>query len=139
MKEAEQKLGDIGLVIALDSCCGDYDRLWVTSSLRGMLGGTIEVRTLNVGVHSGEASGIVPESFMIVRRLLDRIEDSRTGEIIPKVFQTKISEEIHKQNVGVAESLGDRIFAAYPWHGKTEPLTKDACEALLNRLSLIHI
>ena len=41
---------------------------------------------------------------MIVRRLLDRIEDSRTGEIIPKVFQTKISEEIHKQNVGVAES-----------------------------------
>lgn len=133
LKEAEQKLGDIGLVIALDSCCGDYDRLWVTSSLRGMLGGTIEVRTLNVGVHSGEASGIVPESFMIVRRLLDRIEDSRTGEIIPRVFQTKISEEIHKQNVGVAESLGDRIFAAYPWHGKTEPLTKDACEALLNR------
>lgn len=42
LKEAEQKLGDIGLVIALDSCCGDYDRLWVTSSLRGMLGARLK-------------------------------------------------------------------------------------------------
>lgn len=54
-------------------------------------------------------------------------------KLFRRFSRTKISEEIHKQNVGVAESLGDRIFAAYPWHGKTEPLTKDACEALLNR------
>lgn len=133
LNKCADRLGDIGLVIALDSCCGDYDRLWITHSLRGMLGGTIEVRTLKVGVHSGEASGIVPGSFMILRQLLDRIEDSRTGEILPEVFKTKISEPVRRQNKEVVDCLGDLVVKSYPWYDKTEPLTKDPYEALLNR------
>lgn len=133
LNDCTEKLGEIGLVVALDSCSGDYDRLWVTDTLRGMIGGAIEVRTLTAGVHSGEASGIVPGSFMILRNLLDRIEDSRTGEIIPKAFQTNIPPEAREQTREVAEIEGDLIWKAYPWHGSTEPLTKDPYEGLLNR------
>lgn len=133
LEDCAQKIGNIGLVVALDSCSGDYDRLWVTDTLRGMIGGAIEVRTLTAGVHSGEASGIVPGSFMILRHLLDRIEDSRTGEIIPRVFHTGIPPEACEQTREVAQIEGDQIWKAYPWYGATEPLTKDPFEGLLNR------
>ena len=69
------RIGTPSLVVCLDSGCGDYDRLWVTTSLRGLVGGTLRVDVLTEGVHSGAASGVVPSSFRIVRQLLDRIED----------------------------------------------------------------
>lgn len=75
------RLGDPDLVVCLDSGCLTYDRLWLTSSLRGNLVGTVSVQVLTEGVHSGSAGGIVPTSFRLLRRLLDRLEDSRTGEI----------------------------------------------------------
>src|SRR5436309_13492238 len=71
-----------GLVVCLDSGCGDYDHLWATTSLRGIISGTLTVEVLRRGVHSGAASGIVPSSFRILRQLLGRIEDERTGEIL---------------------------------------------------------
>src|SRR3989475_4940410 len=63
-----------GLVVCLDSGCGDCDHLWATTSLRGIISGTLTVEVLSEGVHSGAASGIVPSSFRILRQLLDRIE-----------------------------------------------------------------
>ena len=50
---------------------------------------TLKVTVLSEGVHSGDASGIVPSSFRIIRQLLDRIENAETGEIIED-FQVKI-------------------------------------------------
>ncbi|HJU29416.1 MAG TPA: M20/M25/M40 family metallo-hydrolase, partial [Candidatus Binataceae bacterium] len=82
-----ERLGDgIGrpsLVIGLDSGCGNYDQLWCTTSLRGLVGGTLTVEVLSEGIHSG-ASGIVPDTFRIARSLLSRIEDENTGRVLPK-------------------------------------------------------
>ncbi|HVM83345.1 MAG TPA: M20/M25/M40 family metallo-hydrolase, partial [Candidatus Binatia bacterium] len=69
------RLGTPSLVVCLDSGCANYDQLWVTTSLRGLWNGTITIRVLEEGVHSGSASGIVPSSFRIFRQLLSRLED----------------------------------------------------------------
>ena len=70
------RMGNVDFVVGLDSGCGDYERLWATTSLRGLAGGTLSVEVLTEGVHSGDASGIVPSSFRIARKLLDRLEDA---------------------------------------------------------------
>src|SRR5262249_43257825 len=54
------RIGSPSLVICLDSGCGNYDQLWMTTSLRGMVAGNLRVEILTEGVHSGDASGIVP-------------------------------------------------------------------------------
>jgi acetylornithine deacetylase/succinyl-diaminopimelate desuccinylase-like protein len=76
------RIGTPDVVLALDSGSPTYDRLWVTTSLRGALVGTLTVRVLGHGVHSGEAGGVVPSSFRISRQLLDRIEDASTGDVL---------------------------------------------------------
>jgi len=73
------RIGSPSLVVCLDSGCGNYDQLWLTTSLRGLAGGTLNVRVLEEGVHSGDASGIVPSSFRILRSILSRIEDENTA------------------------------------------------------------
>ncbi len=83
------RIGTPELVLALDSGSPTYDRLWVTTSLRGALVGTLTVRVLDHGVHSGEAGGIVPSSFRIVRQLLDRLEDAVTGEVLVPELQVE--------------------------------------------------
>ena len=77
------RLGDVGLVVCLDSGAGNYEQLWLTTSLRGMASGTLKVEILTEGVHSGDASGLVPSSFRIMRMVLDRLEDSATGRLLP--------------------------------------------------------
>jgi acetylornithine deacetylase/succinyl-diaminopimelate desuccinylase-like protein len=76
------RIGVPDVVVALDSSSPTYDRLWITTSLRGVVAGTLTVRVLDHGVHSGMAGGVVPSSFRIIRLLLDRIEDPATGELL---------------------------------------------------------
>ena len=90
-------IGTPSLVVCLDSGALDYDRLWVTTSLRGVVGGTLRVDVLEEGVHSGSASGVVPSSFRIIRQLLDRVEDSATGAILIDACQSEIPE--HRRRV----------------------------------------
>ena len=81
------RIGTPDLVVCLDSGCGNYEQLWLTTSLRGMVIGNLTVRVLTEGVHSGAASGIVPSSFRILRSLLSRIEDEATGRMtLPELF-----------------------------------------------------
>jgi len=75
------RIGVPDVVIALDSGSPTYERLWVTTSLRGAIVGTLTVRVLEHGVHSGSAGAVVPSSFRIARILLDRIEDPATGDL----------------------------------------------------------
>jgi acetylornithine deacetylase/succinyl-diaminopimelate desuccinylase-like protein len=84
------RLGDVGLVICLDSGAGNYDQLWLTTSLRGMASGTLKVEVLTEGIHSGDASGLVPSSFRIMRQVLDRLEDSATGRMLPASFHCEV-------------------------------------------------
>ena len=36
------RMGNVDFVVGLDSGCGDYERLWATTSLRGLAGGTLD-------------------------------------------------------------------------------------------------
>ncbi|HEX3650740.1 MAG TPA: M20/M25/M40 family metallo-hydrolase [Pseudonocardiaceae bacterium] len=81
------RFADVTLVVCLDSGASDYDRLWLTTSLRGLVQATVTVRMLEIGQHSGNAGGIVPSTFRVLRQLLDRLEDSATGEILlPEMY-----------------------------------------------------
>jgi len=127
------RLGNVDLVVGLDSGCGDYERLWMTTSLRGLAAGKLEVQVLTEGVHSGDASGVVPSSFRVARKLLDRLEDSATGWIIPSAFHAQIPSERVAQAAEAAAILGDIVLRKYPFAAGTRPMMDDAAEALLNR------
>ena len=127
------RLGDVDLVVGLDSGCGDYERLWMTTSLRGLAAGTLRVEVLTEGVHSGHASGIVPSSFRIARKLIDRLEDAATGRILPALFHAEIPEERLAQARQTAAILGDLTVREYPFAGSTQPMADDVTEAILNR------
>ena len=135
------RLGDVALVICLDSGAGNYDQLWLTSSLRGMATGVLKVEILTEGVHSGDASGLVPSSFRIMRQVLDRLEDSATGRLLPASFHCEVPADRLAQAKATAAILGDEIHKRFPWAhydcaGSTAfalPTTTDPVQALLNR------
>jgi len=129
------------LVVCLDSGAGNYDQLWLTNSLRGMVSGVLKVEILTEGVHSGDASGLVPSSFRIMRQVLDRLEDSATGRLLPASFHCEVPSERLAQAQATADILGDEIYKRFPWAhydcgGSTQfalPTTTDPLQALLNR------
>ncbi|MFP4511707.1 MAG: M20/M25/M40 family metallo-hydrolase [Acidimicrobiales bacterium] len=125
------RIGSPSLVVCLDSGCVNYDRLWVTTSLRGVATVVLTVEVLRHGVHSGAASGIVPSSFRILRRLLDRIEDPDTGEILVPELRREPSAERLEQVRATADEVGEAIATGWPWAGDTGPVTTDPLEALL--------
>jgi acetylornithine deacetylase/succinyl-diaminopimelate desuccinylase-like protein len=135
------RLGDVGLVICLDSGAGNYDQLWLTTSLRGLAGGTLKVQILTEGVHSGDASGLVPSSFRIMRQVLDRLEDSKTGRLLPQSFHCEVPADRLEQAKATAAILGDEVYKRFPWAhadcgGSTAfalPTTTDPVQALVNR------
>src|SRR5712691_5555040 len=121
-----------GLVVCLDSGCGDYDHLWATTSLRGVVSGTLTVEVLGEGVHSGAASGIVPSSFRILRQVLDRLEDDRTGKILVEACHVEIPPARLAEVRAVAGVLGDDIWRRFPFLPGMRAVTQDPVEALLN-------
>ncbi len=135
------RLGDVALVICLDSGAGNYDQLWLTSSLRGMASGVLKVEILTEGVHSGDASGLVPSSFRIMRQVLDRLEDSATGRLLPPDFHCEVPADRIQQAQATAAILGDELYKRFPWAhydcgGASQfalPTTTDPLQALLNR------
>jgi acetylornithine deacetylase/succinyl-diaminopimelate desuccinylase-like protein len=120
------------LVVCLDSGCGDYEHLWATTSLRGIVSGTLTVEVLREGVHSGAASGIVPSSFRILRQLLGRIEDERTGEVRVRECHVEIPPARLDEARAVAKVLGDEMWNKYPYVPGMTPVTTDPLEAALN-------
>ncbi len=127
------RIGSPSLVICLDSGCGNYDQMWLTTSLRGLVGGLLTVTVLDEGVHSGDASGIVPDSFRIARALLSRIELAETGEVILPDVQAEIPEDRVEQARVAAASLGEQVWRKFPFAGKTHPPGVEGAELVLNR------
>ncbi len=132
------RLGNVSLVVCLDSGAGNYDQLWLTTSLRGMVSGVLKVEILTEGIHSGDASGVVPSSFRILRNVLDRLEDSATGRLLPESFHCQLPTDRLAQVQAAAAMLGDALWQRFPWAcgadgGSTLPTTTDPVEALLNR------
>ncbi|HKW83799.1 MAG TPA: M20 family metallopeptidase, partial [Burkholderiaceae bacterium] len=132
------RLGNVSLVVCLDSGAGNYDQLWLTTSLRGMVSGVLKVEILTEGVHSGDSSGLVPSSFRILRQVLDRLEDAKTGELLPESFHCAIPAERIEQAKATAQILGNEVWKRFPWAcgadgGPALPTTTDPLQALLNR------
>jgi acetylornithine deacetylase/succinyl-diaminopimelate desuccinylase-like protein len=127
------RIGDPSLVVCLDSGCGNYDQLWLTTSLRGMVAGALRVDVLTEGVHSGDASGVVSSSFRILRGLLSRIEDEATGEIRPRELYDEIPAERVRQAQTAAQALGTEMYARFPFVEGMSPVTTDLTELVLNR------
>ncbi|MBK1612878.1 peptidase M20 [Rubrivivax gelatinosus] len=132
------RLGQVGLVVCLDSGAGNYDQLWLTTSLRGMVSGVLKVEILTEGIHSGDASGLVPSSFRILRQVLDRLEDAKTGQLLPEFFHCEVPASRVAQAQATAAILGDDVWKRMPWVCGADgtlalPTTTDPVEGLLNR------
>ena len=129
----ETRIGAPALVVGLDSGCGNYEQLWSTTSLRGLINGVLTVEVLTEGVHSGDASGVVASSFRIARMLLDRIDDPATGIVKHAAFHAQIPPERAAQAKKAAQVLGEEIWRKFPFVPSMQPMQADLADLVLNR------
>jgi len=128
-----ERIGTPSLVVGLDSGCGNYAQLWGTTSLRGLVNGVLTVEVLTEGVHSGDASGVVAESFRIARALLERVDNSATGGVRDAAFHVPIPDERRTQAKRAAEVLGESIHQRFPFVPGMKPMDERLEELVLNR------
>ena len=118
------------LVLCLDSGCLDDERLWVTTSLRGLIAGRLTVEILTEGVHSGIASGVVASTMRIARILLDRIEDATTGQVRLPELHVEIPADRRRQAAETAAVVGP-YAATLPFVAGARPVPDDPTEQFL--------
>jgi acetylornithine deacetylase/succinyl-diaminopimelate desuccinylase-like protein len=126
-----ERIGRPRLVICLDSGGLSFDRLWLTSSLRGNLVATVRVDVLTEGIHSGAGGGVVPSSFRILRRILSRIEDESSGEILLPQLRGAGMPEAHRANLEAI--AGEFPDSAMPVVDGLHLLTSDTVSRLTAR------
>ena len=129
----QNRIGVPDLIVCLDSGCGNYDQLWCTSSLRGLVVGDLSVQMLKEGVHSGDGSGVVASSFRVMRQLLSRLEDEKTGEILVRDFHVEIPRQAAEQAAYTAQILGNEVFSKFPMLPGVQPVNNNPTELILNR------
>ena len=127
------RIGQPSLVVCLDSGCANYEQLWCTTSLRGLAGGNLTVKVLSEGVHSGDASGIVASSFRILRTLLSRIEDEKTGKVLIEALDAQVPPERLGQAQQAAKVVGTAVYDKFPFLPGMVPMAEDLTELVLNR------
>jgi acetylornithine deacetylase/succinyl-diaminopimelate desuccinylase-like protein len=127
------RIGQPSLVVCLDSGCANYEQLWMTTSLRGLLSGNLRVDILTEGVHSGDASGVVPSSFRILRQVLDRVDDVATGRVRIDALHVQVPPARLEQARAVAQVLGTEVYDRFPWVQGSRPVSNDGTELILNR------
>lgn len=132
MDELSDTIGTPSLVIALDSTCGNYDQLWITTSLRGMLIGELKVQVLEQGAHSGAAGGIVGSSFRLLRQLLSRVEDEHSGAILPSFLNEQVPDIRRREAQAAGEVLSEDFNTMYTYAGQSGPISDDPTELVLN-------
>jgi acetylornithine deacetylase/succinyl-diaminopimelate desuccinylase-like protein len=125
------ELGQPSLVVCLDAECGNYAQLWCTTSLRGNLSGTLRIKVLREGVHSGMGTGIAPTPFRIAQQLLARIEHPVTGDILIDELQAPIPRDRLAQARAAAAVLGAEVAGKMPFVDGASPVSNDPVELLL--------
>eukprot|EP01083_Nonionella_stella_P046907 125601_1 len=125
---------NVSLVICLDSGCGNYDQLWITPSLRGMMAGDLKVSMLREQLHSGEGSGVIADTARVHRMLLNRVEDVNTGYVtVPETHC--VIPEAHQNYVDKATCiLKEGVFNEMPLLAGIKPVTDDCKQLLMNQL-----
>lgn len=129
----QDRIGKPNLVICLDSGAGNYDQLWMTTSLRGNVVGELSVELIREGVHSGYASGIVADSFRVAKQLISRVENEVTGDITLQSLHADIPAKRMKEAAECAAVLGDEVYNTFPFHSGVRPVTDDRQQLILNR------
>ena len=127
-----EDLGEPDLIVVLDSGGPDYEHIWITEALRGLVAGNLSVKVSNEGVHSGMSGGVIPSSFRIQRMLLDRVEDSKTGEILVPEMHVEISDKVRKEAEELGNLLGDELWSQLPVVDTLRPQNEGAAEILLD-------
>src|SRR2546429_4182235 len=125
-------LGDPSLVVCLDAECGNYEQLWCTTSLRGNLVGTLRVRVLTEGVHSGMATGIAPTPLRILEQLLARIENPLSGDLLLDELHVRLPRDRRAQATAAAQVLGDAVAGKLPWAQGVQAVSNDPTELIIN-------
>jgi acetylornithine deacetylase/succinyl-diaminopimelate desuccinylase-like protein len=133
IENLKNRIGNPSLVICLDSGCGNYEQFWVTTSLRGLVSGYLQINTLSQGIHSGVGSGIAPSCFRIARQLLHRIEDEKTGNIILPELYVEIPPARLEQAHQASHILGHAVFQDLPFLEKVEPESFSIPELILRQ------
>ena len=133
IEHLQEKIGEPDLVICLDSGAGNYEQLWLTTSLRGLISGTLSVEVLKEGLHSGDASGVVASSFRIARQLIERLENAVDGSIKLESLNADIPPQRIEQAHATADVLGEIVAERFPYVGKMRPVSEDYVTLLLNR------
>ena len=126
-------LGQVELMICLDSGGLTYDRLWVTTSLRGVLNVEMKIEVLTRGQHSGSVSGVVPSSFRILRQLLDRVEDADTGEVLLSELRAQVPRDAVSAAEDLAREFGDIASSELPVVAGVELMGSSDQERILRR------
>ncbi|WP_133129737.1 M20/M25/M40 family metallo-hydrolase [Legionella yabuuchiae] len=129
----KERIGNPRLIICLDSGAGNYEQLWMTTSLRGNIVGELSVELLKEGIHSGYGSGIAADSFRVIRSLLSRIENELTGEVVLSELQCEIPPERINEAAEQAKVLHESIYESLPFHSHVKPVTSNVQQLLLNR------
>jgi acetylornithine deacetylase/succinyl-diaminopimelate desuccinylase-like protein len=112
LNQAKDVIGTPDVCLCMDSGAFDYNKLWVTSSLRGICILDLTVQVGKAGYHSGEVGGIVPETFRIVRQLLDRLDDSKTGEPCDEL-KIEVPEWKRKEAEEITAIAGKELYEKY--------------------------
>ncbi len=133
LEKLQKQINQPSFIICLDSGCGNYEQLWGTTSLRGLISGTLRIDVLTKGMHSGVGSGVVPSAFRILELLLDRVEDRQTGNILLDELRVNIPAQYQEQAKLTAEILGETLQRDYPFAHPTQPVTNNDAELILNR------
>jgi len=103
--------------------------LWVTSSLRGITILDLTVEGAAQGYHSGEVGGILPETFRVARNLLDRIDNSKTGEMCPELAVETPDHKMEEAKFMAALS-GDEMYKKYHLCDCVDPLHHENLEEM---------
>jgi acetylornithine deacetylase/succinyl-diaminopimelate desuccinylase-like protein len=124
------RAGDVQLVVCLDSVCGDYERLWYTTSIRGAVMGELRVGILAVPVHSGHASPIAASPLRVARSLLSRLEDEASGEISDPALNAAIPQQVRRGLQTAASIIGRGVFDELAFCPGVSPTVEDPLKAL---------
>jgi acetylornithine deacetylase/succinyl-diaminopimelate desuccinylase-like protein len=125
------RMGKVDIVVCLDSGILSYDRLWLTTSLRGVFAVNLTVQTLKIGFHSGGGSGIMPSTFRVLQMLLERVEDPATGRILLPELHAHLTPNIYIDKARTAEAIGDSLLGILPFADGVQPMSDDVTKLLI--------